>query len=237
MNIHTDKENTRVAKELKIVILNSFGIFLLLAIFLFTIDFVPELQTDTDSSLASQTKQFEDGANALTDTEESSISLSSNKDVDSQINSTIVTSVPVRITIEKIGLDTPILAPESTDIEVLDRALLNGAVHYPGSGLLGQNANMLLFGHSSYLPVVRNQAYKAFNELGKLKKGDTISVYSNEYTYSYTVDKVWLAEAGDTQVHFDSNEPMLTLATCDNFGAKQDRWVVTATLDSKEKIN
>jgi LPXTG-site transpeptidase (sortase) family protein len=143
-------------------------------------------------------------------------------------------NVPVRIKIDRIGLDSTILTPASADIDVLDRALLSGAVHYPGSGLLGENANMLLFGHSSYLPVVHNKAFKAFNELGTLKKGDIVIVFSESHKFTYVVDNVLLSDAEDVLVRFDSPKPMLTLATCNTFGAKEERWIVTATLLSKE---
>lgn len=237
MDTITVTKHTRVAKGSNNIFLNSLGIFLLLTTFLFLIDFVPDLQKDNQNSKDHNDEQLF-VKDTSTEDKETAISLSSNESVNATAVTTINKgSIPVRISIKKIGLDTSILAPESTDIEVLDRALLHGAVHYPGSGLLGENANMLLFGHSSYLPVVHNQAFKAFNELSKLKNGDEIIVFSKKQKYVYIVNKVWLAEAGDTEVHFDSTEPTLTLATCNTFGAKQDRWVVTANLESKETIN
>ena len=119
---------------------------------------------------------------------------------------------------------------------MLDRALLAGAVRYPGSGDLGTNANVLIFGHSSYLPIVKNKAYQAFNELGKLDPGSFITVHSETHRYTYEVQRVHLANAEETLIEFTSQEPMLTLATCNTFGAKQERWVVTATLAKTEEI-
>ncbi len=77
--------------------------------------------------------------------------------------------IPMRIVAQDISLDVSISNPVSVDVAVLDKALLTGAVRYPTSAPLGVDGTVLLFGHSSYLPVVRNQSYKAFNEIQKLK--------------------------------------------------------------------
>src|SRR5689334_18789677 len=45
---------------------------------------------------------------------------------------------PVEIKIAKLGLDVHIKNPTSTSVEVLDEALLSGAVRYPNSAKLGQ---------------------------------------------------------------------------------------------------
>lgn len=135
---------------------------------------------------------------------------------------------PERIVIDAISLDVTIKNPQSSDIEILDAALLEGAVRYPGSASLGETGNMLLFGHSSYLPVVHNSAYKAFNGIQKLTEGNVIRVQSATHEYVYRVTSVRQEKAADAQVVFESERPMLTLATCDTFGEKSDRWVVEA---------
>lgn len=144
--------------------------------------------------------------------------------------SPVAPEAPIRITASSIGLDERIESPNSTDIEVLDEALLRGAVHYPGSALLNADGTVLLFGHSSYLPIVRNQAYKAFNGIQKLKTGETISVYSLGAEYRYEVKGVRLADAEEDTVELSSAGRQLTLVTCDSFGKKSDRFVVTASL-------
>ncbi len=138
---------------------------------------------------------------------------------------------PVRITIPDIKLNVSIANPDSADVEVLDEALLKGAVRYPTSGLLGEQGTVLLFGHSSYLPIVRNQAYKAFDDIQNLKPGQTISVYSATREYRYTVTGVREAnvEAGDI-VELPQDGQYLTLVTCDSFKGKADRFIVTAKL-------
>lgn len=135
---------------------------------------------------------------------------------------------PVRVKAGAIGLDVKIENPTSADVAVLDDSLLRGAVRYPTSAMLGVNGTVLLFGHSSYLPVVYNQAYKAFNKIQDLKTGELISVYSGSHEYRYKVTGVRLADAADDVVELSSSGKYLTLVTCDSFGRKTSRFVVTA---------
>ena len=83
-----------------------------------------------------------------------------------------VVEAPMRIEIPSINLSATISNPSTVDIVTLDRALLSGVVRYPTSAKLGELGNVVLFGHSSYLPIVGNQAYKTFNGIQKLVAGD-----------------------------------------------------------------
>ena len=135
---------------------------------------------------------------------------------------------PVRVVAPSIGMNVTIENPASADVDVLDESLLRGAVRYPTSAMLGVNGTVLLFGHSSYLPVVYNQAYKAFNKIQDLKTGAVISVYSGAKEYRYKVTAVRLADATDDVIELPSDSKYLTLVTCDSFGRKTSRFVVTA---------
>jgi len=143
---------------------------------------------------------------------------------------------PQRIAITKIGVDIKVLNPVSTDIKVLDNALLSGAVRYPGTGDLESKRNMFIFGHSSYLPVIHNQSYKAFNRLQELKAGDEIKLYSSDKAYTYKVAEVKLTTAEAEFVSLESADRKLILSTCNTFGKKQERFVVTALFDRVESI-
>lgn len=134
---------------------------------------------------------------------------------------------PVRITIPVIGVNASILNPVSQNISVLDNALLYGAVRYPSSGTLESSRNIFIFGHSTGLPVVRNQNFKTFNNLKNLKYGDTISLFSNEKEYRYKVSAVRLTMADEAFVTL-SNERKLILSTCNTFGEKEERYLVEA---------
>lgn len=137
---------------------------------------------------------------------------------------------PVRVEIPSMGIDVSIKNPESTDVAVLDEGLMTGAVRYPTSAKLGSEGNVILFGHSSYLPVVNNKAFKAFNGIQELKKGDTITVYSATKKYVYSVTQVAQADAESAAIPLTKTGHMLTLATCDSFGKKTSRFIVEADL-------
>lgn len=143
---------------------------------------------------------------------------------------------PKRIEIPKVGIEASVENPESTDIASLDEALLSGTVRYPTSATLGEEGNMVIFGHSSHLPVVHNQAFKAFNDIEKLVVGDTIIVYGSTYRYIYAVESVEQKDAESDLIPLDVEGVKLTLSTCDTFRAKSARFVVTATLVLTEPI-
>ena len=138
--------------------------------------------------------------------------------------------LPVRVTSSVIGLHVTVSNPTSTNVEKLDQALLTGAVRYPTSAQLGVNGTVLIFGHSSYLPIVHNQAYKAFDGIQNLKKGEAISVYSATTEYRYAVVGVRVADATEDVVELPATGKHLVLVTCDSFSKKTNRFVVTADL-------
>jgi len=145
----------------------------------------------------------------------------------------LVAETPIRIEVGNISLDATISNPATTSTEALDQALLSGAVRYPTSSLLGINGTVLLFGHSSYLPVVRNQAYKTFDDIQKLKKGDGIKIFSDTKEYRFAVKSVEKANATDAQsgtIRLPQDGQHVILVTCDSFGSKEDRFIVTADL-------
>ena len=138
------------------------------------------------------------------------------------------TGLPTEITIPAIGLSATVANPATTDAGVLDKDLLSGAVRYPTSALLGEPGNVVIFGHSSYLPVVRNQAYKTFDGIQKLVPGDVITVSSAGRDYTYAVRGVAKESADGAAISLSVEGSVLTLSTCDSFATKSDRFVVTA---------
>ena len=149
-----------------------------------------------------------------------------------------VSELPVNIEVPAINLSASIANPTTTNIEVLDRDLLSGAVRYPTSAKLGEKGNVVLFGHSSYLPVVGNQAYKTFNGIQKLVAGDIVTVSSSGTAYTYRVRAVAKeSAASDAGIDLAVDSRVLTLATCDSFGKKTDRFVVTADFVESHAIS
>lgn len=137
--------------------------------------------------------------------------------------------LPDRIVIDKIGLDLPVQNIDSTDLDVLDTALEQGPVRYVGSATLGVPGNMLVFAHSSHLPVVHNQMFKAFNDLPNLSPGDSIVVEGGGKKYLYSVTSVRRTDASDAVIDLSPTQgTKLTLSTCDTLTSKSSRFVVEA---------
>ncbi|MBP9669010.1 MAG: sortase [Candidatus Pacebacteria bacterium] len=136
---------------------------------------------------------------------------------------------PERVIIHSLNIDVPVSNPETTDVAALDAALLTSVVRYPLSAELNQDGNVFIFGHSSHLPVVKNQMFKAFNEIEKLNKGDTIKLMGKDESHIYRVTSVKQVDAKDALIDLSPEKgKRLTLSTCDSFGGKSSRWVVEA---------
>jgi len=144
--------------------------------------------------------------------------------------------MPTHMVIPSVKIDFAIVEPEAVTNSALDDALAKGIVHYPGSGLLGESANMLLFGHSSHLAHVRNQAYKALTGIDKVIPGESIMIRGQEHEYFYEVTSVHRADKFEELVEFKTGERELTISTCDTFGKKDDRYVIKAKFKERRPI-
>ncbi len=143
---------------------------------------------------------------------------------------------PDKIIISKIGVESVVKKPESQDVAILNQALKEGAVYYPGSGTINVG-NMFIFGHSAdRFTGVTNPAYKVFNNISKLKKGDEIKIESNGRTFVYKVENLNLVDENTAWVDFGKTDRMLTISTCNTFGQKEDRWVVEAKFEKELDI-
>ncbi len=139
---------------------------------------------------------------------------------------------PVRIVIPRTATDGAVKNPTSTNVDVLDNALTQGAVRYPGSGVPGIG-NMFIFGHSTGFRIVQNRAFKVFNTIQNAQNGDEIQVFTDKNVYIYKVTSVEEVNKDEALVEFNTKGPaMLTLSTCDSFGEKSDRFVVKAIFDN-----
>jgi LPXTG-site transpeptidase (sortase) family protein len=144
---------------------------------------------------------------------------------------------PIRIIFDSLnGKTVKVQNPESRSVAVLDEALLSGAVRHPDSADLSNPGNIFILGHSSYLPVVYNKNFQAFNGIQDLKWGDTIRLQSSDTEYIYRVQRVYKAKAADVVVPQTPGKAQLTLATCNSFGTKDDRFIVEASLVSSNPL-
>jgi LPXTG-site transpeptidase (sortase) family protein len=153
-----------------------------------------------------------------------------------------VTVPPSRIKIGQIGLDLPVQNPATTDLAALDVLLKDGPARHALSGRLGDQRNMIIFAHSSNLPVVHNAMYKAFNRVPELKEGDSIEITGEDgVVHIYLVSSVEKADANTFEENFLATDAKrLILVTCDTLTSKTARFVLRAeyfgVLDRSQQI-
>lgn len=214
---HSFNELYTIVKLRKVPFVVVFFVVVLLTYgFLFAIDFIPE-----PVSSNTNTEEVTDEAKAVvTEPEETFEALS---------------PLPEKIIFDSLDKEVVVLNPQSREVADLDAALLEGAVRHPDSATLTSEGNIFILGHSSYLPTVFNKNFQAFNGIQDLSWGDTIRLQSADAEYVYRVQKVYEAKASEVVVEPTPGKAKLTLATCNSFGSKDDRFVVEATLiETKE---
>jgi LPXTG-site transpeptidase (sortase) family protein len=181
--------------------------------------------------LVPSTLQYQNNALATTSTTTESSQTVSNLETEPEIPTN---ELPQSVQIPAINIETRVQNPTSKTVGVLNRYLSQSAVRYPGSGHPG-NGNMFIFGHSSGLDSVLNQAYKTFNRLEDLQEGEKIYITTDTGTFEYAVSTVEKKKDSAAYVPFDTEKDLLTIATCDNFGTKEDRIIVRAEFIEYER--
>jgi len=138
--------------------------------------------------------------------------------------------MPGRIVIPAIDLDLPVQNPTTRDIDTLFEQLKDGPERYVDSATLGVAGNMIIYGHSTSLPVVRNQMYRAFNNIPKLNPGDSITITGSDgRSYIYSVLEVRKADVKDGIIDLSpARGTRLTLVTCDTLTGETARFIVEA---------
>ncbi len=138
-------------------------------------------------------------------------------------------ALPERIQIPAINLDLAIQNPETRDIPALDELLKNGPARHVDSAKLGEVGTMIIFAHSSNLPIVRNKMFQAFNRIPELQTGDMITLRGADTAYLYTVTSLRQVDASDTIIDLSPERgTRLTLVTCDTLTGKSARFVLEA---------
>ena len=210
----------QIGARLGTFLLVFFVIVLFSYAFLYAIDFIPEpVGSDQDSEENSGISDSNDFAGWFNSQAESS-----------EETMVVNDAFPMSITFDSLDRTVDVLNPASRTIEDLDQALLSGAVRHPDSADFQNPGNIFILGHSSYLPNVLNRNFQAFNGIQELTWGDTVRLRSTEAEYVYRVDRVYQARASEVEVPINTGEAKLTLATCNTFGSREDRFIVEATL-------
>lgn len=144
-----------------------------------------------------------------------------------QDDAVLTNELPLHIDVPSLGIHASIESPETKSVSVLDAALSRGPVYYKGSGTPGSR-NMFIFGHSTGFSIVRNKAYKVFNNIKLGRKGEFIYIQTSTGVHTYVIQEVRKMSKYSTWIQFDSQKPLLTLSTCDSFGKASDRYVLEA---------
>jgi LPXTG-site transpeptidase (sortase) family protein len=139
--------------------------------------------------------------------------------------------LPTHIKIPSVGIDLNVQNPSTTDVDALDALLNKGPAHYVSSADLGQSGNMIIFAHSSHLPIVTNKMFQAFNQVPNVEQGASIEIDGSDgKAYLYSVDSVVKADtqSGTTIDLSPTQGTKLTLVTCDTLTGVSARFILTA---------
>ncbi len=188
---------------------------------LYSIDFVPGPMPEDASSTSREIDEQELLASSALQTNSSA----------TEEEPLSLDPLPMKIIFDALdGREVAVLNPTEATIDAMNEALLSGAVRHPDSADFKKTGNMLLLGHSSYLPNVFNKNFQAFNGIQNLAWGDIIRLQSEDTEYIYRVQKVREEKASEVVVPYDWGPSKLTLVTCNVYGAREDRFIVEAVL-------
>ncbi len=115
----------------------------------------------------------------------------------------------LEINTDEIKTKAPIL--DGIEPKILDK----GLGRHKTTALPWQNGNMVISGHRWKFG--NKPSYKAFEDLDKLKNGDTIQVHYGSKVFEYEVyesDVTFPNKKGGQEILKQTSEPILTLYTC-----------------------
>lgn len=141
------------------------------------------------------------------------------------------------IDIPKLKVKVPIIWSQSEDDLQIQKELLQGAIHYPGTAFPGFRGNSYVTGHSSFYPWVKNDFKEIFKDLDDLKIGHEVIFHFSlangkniDVIYSVVSSSVVMPDEEKLFRDFEGFE--LTLVTCWPIGTDQKRLMVKAELKS-----
>lgn len=127
-----------------------------------------------------------------------------------------------RLIIPKIGVNIPIIESDNEEYG-LDR----GTWIIPDSSTPDKGGNTVLTGHRfKYLPP-SNLTFYLFH---KLEKGDIASVLWKGKTYYYRIKETKIVPGNDISILDKTDEPILTMFTCDPIYSTKNRLVIRGEL-------
>ncbi len=123
----------------------------------------------------------------------------------------------VRIQIEAIGVDAPIVQGDSWE------QLKKGVGQLVGSANPGVGGNLVLSAHNDIFGEI-------FRDLDRLQPGDQVQVYTNQRTFTYSVVSSQIVEPTRVEVLTQTSEATLTLISCYPYAVDTQRIVISASL-------
>lgn len=124
---------------------------------------------------------------------------------------------PTRIVIPSLSIDWPVVPGDGWE------ELKRGVGHHARSANPGERGNMVLSGHNDVFGEV-------FRDLGALKNGDQVHVYSGGKMFKYEVRAKRIVAPNELSVLNPTRESIVTLITCHPYRVDTHRLVVIAQL-------
>jgi LPXTG-site transpeptidase (sortase) family protein len=111
---------------------------------------------------------------------------------------------------------------------IYDKALKEGIAQAKNTSLPGQGETVFLFAHSSGPPWDQTRHNTVFLKLGKLQKGDTITIYRKGKRFNYLVREKKIVWPNEVNYLLDTKKDQLILQTCTPIGTDLQRLLVFA---------
>lgn len=127
-----------------------------------------------------------------------------------------------QIQIPAIDVDAPIVQGDGWE------QLKQGVAQHVGSADPGQMGNMVLSAHNDVFGEI-------FRDLDKLEQGDTVLIFTANYSFTYVVTETKIVAPTDVEVMAATPDSVLTLISCYPYMVDSKRIVVQASLQSSEK--
>lgn len=141
----------------------------------------------------------------------------------------------VEISIEKIGVQAPMIWSNSEEKNSTMKDLENGVAHFAGTASPGQNGNAIISGHSSNYIWAAGNYNHIFKDLNDLENGDIVTVKTIQKNgrvidYYYAVKNKFITGPDDAAIFENTVGPTLTISTCWPLGTTFRRVIIKAEL-------
>ena len=137
--------------------------------------------------------------------------------------------------IPSLKIKVPLIwAPDPDSVE---KDLLQGVVHYPGTPMPGQIGTSYISGHSSNYAWIKSPYNRIFESIDKLKMYDGFTISAtdasgNKVVFHYAVRGTGIFTANDQKQFANIGKSTVALSTCWPIGTASKRYVVFGQLTS-----